>query len=225
MAYGNQASNQVFDHIVGQIRSGEWKPGMQIDTEAKLCEKLQVSRIAVRQAIEKLSALQVLTKLQGSGTYVTEFEHSSLMGLVYYPLNKKTMITVLEFRRMFDPYNTELFIKKCTDEDMHLLEKNYEKMLGSADNVMQFRFYDNEFHHIIAQGTHNVMIAQLSALMTDLLTDYQMALYHSTGPDHAIKYHGMILESIREKNLELAYIYSKTHIDNSLNSILERPDE
>ncbi len=222
MAYSNQAAIHVFDYIVGKIRSSEWLPGTKIETEAQLGENLGVSRIAVRQAIEKLAALSVLEKIQGSGTYVKSFEDSSLMGLVYYPPTLQKMLTVLEFRRMFDPYNTQLFIEKCSQQEIDLLEENYTNMIAVSEDMLKFRFYDNEFHHIIACGTHNAIIAQISALLTELLTEHQTALYQNTGPEHAIKYHKMILDCIKDHNAELANIYSRIHIENSMKNLREK---
>ncbi len=219
MAYNSQAANKVFSYIVSKIRSSEWTPGTKIETEAQLGENLDVSRIAVRQAIEKLAALSVLEKIQGSGTYVKPFENSSLMGLVYYPPTKQKMLTVLEFRLMFDPYNTQLFIENCKQEDINLLEDNFERLVAASNDMLQFRVIDNEFHHLIACGTHNVIIAQISALLTELLTEHQTALYHNTGPEHAIKYHRLIIDSIKERNAELANIYSRIHIENSMKNL------
>ena len=111
MPYSAQASNLVFKDITEHISSGQWAPGMKIETEEQLCSRLGVSRIAVRQAIEKLSALSVLRKVQGSGTYVNSFKDASLLGMIYYPPTRETMRTVLEFRRMFDSYNAQLFVQ------------------------------------------------------------------------------------------------------------------
>jgi DNA-binding FadR family transcriptional regulator len=92
-------------------------------------------------------------------------------------------------------------------------------MKNAGANPERFRFFDHEFHNIIARGTQNTIIAQISVLLSDLLTNYQLALYYNVGPEHAIKYHAMILENIKEKNKDLAYAYSKAHIDNSITQI------
>ncbi|HWS41501.1 MAG TPA: FCD domain-containing protein [Pseudoflavonifractor sp.] len=225
MPYSTQASNQVFEYITQKIKTRQWAPGTKIATEPQLCQEIGVSRSAVRQAIEKLSALRVLRKLQGSGTYVEEFEQTSLSGLLYYPVNRRTMKTVLEFRRMFDSYNTELFIQKCTPEDIVALQANYGEMCKSSSDHERFRYLDNEFHDLIAKGTRNPIIAQISDLLTDLLREHQSALYSNVGPEHAIQYHGMILNCIENRNAELAGIYARMHIDNSLHALEEKPEE
>ena len=102
MSYSSNASQRVLNYITDNIRTGHWAAGSKIETEDTISEKLGVSRIAVRQAIEKLSTLAVLTKVQGSGTYVNGFEECTLGGMVYYPPTLRSLRTVLEFRRMFD---------------------------------------------------------------------------------------------------------------------------
>lgn len=219
MAYSSQASSIVFDYIVGNISSGKWVPGMKIETEEQLCQTLNVSRIAVRQTVEKLSALAVLKRVQGSGTYVNPFEEATLDGLVYYPSTPEIFLTVLEFRRMFDSYNVELFIANATAEERAALEQNYANMVENRDKKGTFELYDNEFHQLIAKGTHNVVIWQISKTLTELLVRYQALQYETAGPDHAIKWHGMILDAIRNNNGELAHICAKTHIDNSIKKV------
>ena len=219
MPYSPQASNQVFDFMTGKISSGEWKPGTKIATEEQLCAQLDVSRIAVRQALEKLSALGVLKRVQGSGTYVNGFDEASLMGLVYYPPTYETMLTVLEFRRMFDPYNAQLFIRHATEKEIQLLQENYAKMLLCENDMLTFRNCDNEFHDLIARGTHNTVIIQISSVLTELLCRHQSAQYQNVGPAHAIKWHRMILSAVSEGNEELANIYARIHIDNAINSL------
>lgn len=225
MAYIVQAANAVFDYIAQKIKTRQWLPGTKIETEEQLCKQLNVSRTAVRQAIEKMAAFSVLRKVQGSGTYVENFENTSLLGLPFYVTGKEVMITILEFRRMFDSYNAELFISKCTDEEVALLEKNYEDMKKAVDNKGKFHFYDNEFHEIIAKGTRNVIIMQISNLFTDLFTEHQLLLYDNVGPEKSIHYHGMILDSIKKRNAELASIYSRMSIETSLTFLSKKGDE
>lgn len=222
VSYSIQASNQVFNYITDKISSGEWQPGMKIATEEQLCAQLNVSRIAVRQALEKLSVLMVLNRVQGSGTYVNRFSNASLMGLVYYPPTYETMLTVLEFRRMFDPYNTQLFIRYASNDKIDRLRENFSVMLECVDDANKFRNSDNEFHDMIANGTNNPLIIQISSVLTELLRRYQVTQYQNIGPAHAVKWHKMILEAICERNEELAYIYARMHIDNSIESLRKK---
>lgn len=217
--YNSQASDIAYEYIAGKIRKGEWQPGDKIATEAQLCEDIHVSRIAVRQAIEKLVALSVLKKIQGSGTYVEQIENMSIMSASVLKGNREQTLGILEFRKMFDPYNVELFIKRCSYSEVADLEENYRKMVDAAGDMKSFQYLDQEFHNIIANGTRNMMIIQISNLFNDIFNENQAELYHSVGPDNAIKYHKYILENIKERNTELAAIYARMSIEQSIKQI------
>lgn len=214
--YQSQASEMAYEYIVEQIRSGIWKPGDKISTETQLVESIGVSRVAVRQAIERLVTLSVLNKVQGSGTYVEQPEKMSIMGAAVLGFDDEFMLKILEFRRMFDPYNVELYVKRATDEEVAELQQNYFDMIAAKDDRQEFHKKDQLFHDLIANGTKNPLIIQISKLFTYVFEDNQKKVYVSTGPENAIKFHGRILEAIKERNAEIASIYAKMSIEESI---------
>lgn len=224
MPYSTQASDRAFQYITDKISSGEWVPGMKIETEEQLCSNLEVSRIAVRQAMERLSAMSVLKKVQGSGTYVNKPEDASLMGIMYYPFSAETMLMILEFRRMFDPYNSMLCASNASPEEKEALRQNYEEMITFKDDPQEFQLHDISFHHMIAEGTHNFIIRQTSSMLTDLLKWHQKFQYDNIGPDNSIKWHGRMVEAICAGDGEFASVCARIHIDNSIRYIKDNKD-
>ncbi len=57
-----RTSDKVLEKIQEKIFSGEWKPGQKIMSETKLSQELDVSRVSVREAIEKLATLNIVSK-------------------------------------------------------------------------------------------------------------------------------------------------------------------
>ena len=217
--YKNQASEIAYDYIVDQIRSGIWKPGDKIATEVQLVESIGVSRVAVREAIERLVTMSVLNKVRGSGIYVEQKDNMSFMSAAILGADADYMLKILEFRKMFDSYNVELFLKYATDEEIELLKQNYQEMVDMKDNMQKFRAIDQRFHDIIAIGTRNPMIIQISKTFTDIFEANQDQMYHKIGPQNAIYYHGKMLEAIEERNAEVAAIYARMSIEASISRL------
>src|SRR3954454_17190758 len=58
---------QLLEHAIG---SGSLGVGEQIPTEAALCERFDVSRTVVRQALSDLERTGLVTRMKGRGTFV-----------------------------------------------------------------------------------------------------------------------------------------------------------
>ena len=61
---------QVFQQLLSKIQSGEWKPGEKLPSENELTKAMGVSRITVREAIQKLVAINLVETYQGKGSFV-----------------------------------------------------------------------------------------------------------------------------------------------------------
>lgn len=63
---------RIKDYLLSQIANGTWKEGDVIPSEQALVKQFGVSRMTVNRAVRELTAEQVLTRRQGSGTYVAQ---------------------------------------------------------------------------------------------------------------------------------------------------------
>jgi GntR family transcriptional regulator len=64
------AYQRIERHLRAQIESGEFRVGDRIPTEEALCVQYAVSRMTVRQGLERLVAAGLLVRRRGAGTYV-----------------------------------------------------------------------------------------------------------------------------------------------------------
>ncbi|WP_322015393.1 histidine utilization repressor [Paraburkholderia sp. J12] len=78
---------QIKRYVVERIADGTWKPGDAIPSETVFVKEFGVARMTVSRALRELMAERVLTRIQGSGTYVAPREYES---------------TVLEIRNIAD---------------------------------------------------------------------------------------------------------------------------
>ena len=66
----NSASSQIYEQLLHYITSGEWPVGTRLPSEKDLAEQFGVSRVPIREALQRLRAIGVVRSLQGSGSFV-----------------------------------------------------------------------------------------------------------------------------------------------------------
>ncbi len=219
MAYTNNASQIVYDLICEKIRNQEWKPNDKIWTEQKLSTVLGVSRVAVREAVEKLVNSSILRKIQGSGTYVNETKIISFTTPPTYNMSITDIIDVLKFRSTFEPGNVKFFIENATDKDIAQLEAVVKKMRYHHKEKDQFFMYDVKFHNQIAKGTKNPIIIKITDFLGDLMSTHLHIMTDYIGPEIGLEYHDLILSFIKKGDDETASILMKRHLEEAIEEI------
>lgn len=214
-------SDIVYKFIEQKILNQEWKPSTKIASENQLAQDLGVSRISVREAIEKMVALNVLSKKQGEGTFVNELSASIyLNGLIpMILLDKDNLIDILEFRMVMEVDSARLCAERCDEEDVELLEECYKEMCIYKDDPENFSFSDYNFHMAVAKGTGNSLIIKVNSILTDLWKFHQIKLNKYLGPKGGLQEHRKILDAIKDHDAELAALFMKRHIERTLNEI------
>jgi GntR family transcriptional regulator, histidine utilization repressor len=69
----------IKDHILTRVHSGEWREGDQIPSENELAREFGVARMTVNRAVRELTAEQILTRVQGAGTFVAQPKYASTL--------------------------------------------------------------------------------------------------------------------------------------------------
>lgn len=216
-----RTSDKVFKIIEEKIFSGEWKPGTKIMSEPQLAKELNVSRVSVREAIEKMSALNLIIKRQGEGTFVNDLTPSvylnSLIPMI--TLDKDNYIDILEFRLITEVETAKICAQKCTPELIEELEQCYERMVEYQKDMNKFTEEDLNFHMGIAKGSNNPLIIKISEILRNLMEYHQVSLYKTLGPSGGVKEHKLILDAIKNRDSELVGIFIRRHIQRTINDL------
>ena len=113
-------SDQVFVPMKEQILEGEWKPGEKIPSENELARQFGVSRVTVRNALQKLSALELLETRFGEGSFVRSPDAASVMSPLIPAayLNDNGMEEILQLRRMIEGPVCGEACRRASEEDV-----------------------------------------------------------------------------------------------------------
>lgn len=164
-------SDIVVQRIMTTIRKGELKPGERIPSHDELCERWGISRTTIREALNKLESMGILTKYQGRGTYINsitaqEVIPANQMGSL---LDKTAVLQLLEARKLVEPLIASLSAQRRTHAELQTLQKRLDE-LEQANTTNDHELYsraDHEFHLFISKMSKNefleVMMRNISA--------------------------------------------------------------
>lgn len=69
----------IKDFLLKEIQAGTWKEGDAVPSETALAQQFNVSRMTVNRAVRELTSEQILTRIQGSGTYVAQQKYQATL--------------------------------------------------------------------------------------------------------------------------------------------------
>ena len=69
---------KVIDQIVQMIKNKQLKPGDKLDSIENLATQFEVSRSVIREALSGLRAMELIDIQQGEGTFIKNFNASSI---------------------------------------------------------------------------------------------------------------------------------------------------
>ena len=155
----SSVSQQVFDQLRQQILSGSWKPGDKLPSENELAAQFGVSRVTVRNALQKLSGLGLLETRFGEGSFIRGPESGAalnqLVPMLY--LGRETLRDILTFRRMVEGPICEIACRRATDGEIAQLRELLGQMERAEADLAAFAKLDSEFHCMLARLTRSKM--------------------------------------------------------------------
>ena len=213
---------QVYEQLKTLLLDGHWAPGDKIPSEAELCKMTGVSRVSVRTALKSLTAQGFLVSKQGEGTFVVDVSADMNMDILVpiIGLGKKSILEVLEYRKILEVGIVPLIFKNITSDDLDYLESNLVELEQTPENdIQRITELDLAFHRKLCLISANSLIIRVNQILGDLfrksMEDVVVALGNQTGR----KYHRKIYEALREGDQEKTTHILHEHIENTIESI------
>ncbi len=231
-----QLADVVAERIERLIVDGVLKVGQTLPSERRLCEKLGISRSALREGLRVLRGRGIIETSQGRGSQVAklsgEQDASPLMHL--FNSQPRTLYDLLEVRALLEGESARLAALRGTEADFILLRRRYEEMLAAhtaeeADPREHARL-DHAFHLAVSEASHNPVLVHTLQSLTDLMLSTVFAsvnnLYHRPMQKRQIdRQHSRLFHAITERLPDQAQRAARDHIHSIRDNLKEIEQE
>ena len=149
----------LVDAVYTQLRdllvSGRWPEGTKIPSENELCREFSVSRVVVREALQKLRGEKLIVSRQGVGSYAA---NPSNFAPVDQPidLSEQLYLDFLDFRDAVEISAIKLSKNAATPEDYRKMEECVAVMENASENKDAYNLADYNFHLAVEIGRAHV---------------------------------------------------------------------
>lgn len=217
-AHGTTLAEKVADTLRRQIAAGRLSPGERLPGERQLADRMGVSRVSVRAALQALKAQGYLRSVQGGGTTVVsaaETMDPALSQMVR--LSLANLQDLAEIRAALETWGVRRAAKLATPELLDELEDLINRMERDAARGRMRTEDDIRFHYAIAQATSSTVYLHLLETIRDILhrmvsTDRAM-LFAPADDQEIVAHHRAIFEAIRDGDADAAAVGMERHLD------------
>jgi DNA-binding GntR family transcriptional regulator len=143
--------NTIFEIIRDRIVFGQYPPGMSLSEKA-LCKEFGVSRTPLREAIQKLVSLKLVTVIPRFGTHVTQIDIHEIRSAFEVKIRLEGLAGELAAMRVEPDQLEELdgLIKAAVRGDQTDKNRRHNRLIE----------IDSRFHTIIHQAAQNPILQE-----------------------------------------------------------------
>ena len=125
------------------ILEQQWKSGSKLPSEQALCNMFGVSRVTIRSALLRLSALGLTETHLGDGSYVKKLEPgASLNNLIPAVYLEEDFESILEFRMELESGACAIAARKAVKKDIAELERILKRMEALQNDLKKLAMID-----------------------------------------------------------------------------------
>lgn len=216
-----RVSDRVAEQILGRIGRGELVPGQRLPGERQLAEQLNVSRVSVRAALQKLKTQGFVSAVQGGGTRVvssTGTMDDALTEMVR--VKTDNLYDLVEIRIALESWAARRAAERGTAEQIGTIGRIVERMSSPNPNRSGDDF---DFHLAIGRAAGSPVYLHILATIREILGQmvefHHSPLFAANGQEELLLgHHRAIFQAIERRDADGAAAAMRAH----LSWVLER---
>jgi DNA-binding FadR family transcriptional regulator len=206
--------------VTGQLeellRSGTYRVGDKLPSEAELMGHLGVGRTTVREAIRVLAHAGMLDVRQGDGTYVRSAVPT--LGELAGRLEKAHVLKVFAVRRALDLEMARLAATERSEADVRAIRQIAKRMakILANDNSDRAAYAEAsvEMHLAVAKATGNEIFEELySSFAIALKQAFDEVNAIPGAMERSLAQHQALVEALADRDPDRAHEVTRQHLD------------
>ena len=198
----------LVDAVYSQLRdllvSGQWAEGTKLPSENELCRQFSVSRVVVREALQKLRSERLVVTKQGIGTFAAN-PYNFDEGGNSFSLTEETYRHFMDFRKAVEFSAARLSVNCAGEEDYLRIDNALAEMRKAAEagDTAGYNLADFNFHLAVVQCAHNEFLtnAMLANQPLMVMVFDQLNTIRG-GKEFGIASHEEMCRQMRAKNID-----------------------
>jgi len=214
--------DRVADKVEAQLRQliadGALKVGDRLPSERELAARMGISRVSVRQAIQRLGLQGILETVHGGGSIVRNLTEQEIRRPIerFIQEDRRRVMELVELRAFLETWAAHEAARHRTAQELEAIAAYIGRMargLGKGKTDFELDF---KLHMEIASATHNAIYIHLIDNIHHLIR-YSIKVHHEevfcSREDQVrlLAQHRRILQAIRDRKPEAAAAAMKEH--------------
>lgn len=231
MAKISSVKKKLSDYVIEEIKrmliSGELKEGSKLPNQNDFAKQLGVSRLPLREAMQKLAQMGVIVEKPGVGTHIIAGDPSLWDFKVEAPLlsDAEATLELIEARRSLEITIVKASVSRINNDDIELLKKDIVTMKRALQKNDKTAYLKNDmaFHFHLANASHNRYLLRMLKDIQTLLEQFMMEAFNEIPellPD-SIQHHEQIYQHLINHELHETVQSMTDHIS-SIEDMLKK---
>lgn len=204
-------ADEVLERLIDLIQQGELRPGEQMPSERDLMATFAVGRAAVREALQALAGMGMISIQHGERARITAVTAQSMIDQIdrsarhLLSTSPGSVEHLKEARLLFEVDMTRIAARKATTDDVARLQEKIALMEENLGNHQAFIEADMDFHKTLAAISENPIFSAVSQAMLQWLAEYHVDVVSVPGAeDVTLGEHREILQSVAAHDADAA---------------------
>lgn len=212
-----RAASQLVEFI-----QAEMTPGDVLPAEARLAERLGVSRPIVREALKSLQGQGIVEVMNGKGAVVRSLSNGILTS--YFSraiqINQASILELMDVRRGLEFESARLAAQHRSEEQLEQMQSIVRQMQSALDDPQTYSELDVQLHILIAQASQNKVLVHLVESLREALREASLSgLQHRRTRGELVRVqelHEMLVRHIGKKDIKQAARTMALHMDEAI---------